>query len=57
VTYDIWLDSEDRMAKFTMLMKKVSRITATYSDYGADVHITAPDPSDVMAMPGGTTAG
>jgi hypothetical protein len=55
VTYDMWLDSQDRMAKFTMLMKKVTQVTATYSDYGADVHVTAPDPSDVMEIPGSTT--
>jgi hypothetical protein len=57
VTYDMWLDSQDRMAKFTMLMKKVSLVKATYSDYGADVNITAPDPSDVMAMPGSSASG
>jgi hypothetical protein len=57
VTYDMWLDSRDRIAKFKMLMKKVTQVTARYTDYGADVHITAPDPSDVMAMPGTTSAG
>jgi hypothetical protein len=54
LTYDMWLDSQDRMVKFTMLMKKVSRVSATYSDYGADVHVTAPDPSDVMELPSTT---
>ncbi|HEY3531400.1 MAG TPA: hypothetical protein VGK78_19815 [Nocardioides sp.] len=51
MTYDLWLDSQDRMARFTMLMKNVSRITATYTDYGADVHISAPPAADVMEMP------
>jgi hypothetical protein len=51
ITYDMWLDSQDRMAKFTMLMKKVSKVSATYSDYGADIHVTAPDPSQVMDVP------
>ena len=51
MTYDLWLDSQDRMARFKMLMKKVTQVTATYSDYGADVHITAPPASDVMEMP------
>lgn len=55
MTYDMWLDSEDRMAKFTMLMKRVSRVTATYTDYGADVHISAPPASQVMEMPSTTT--
>jgi hypothetical protein len=57
LTSDIWLDSQDRTAKFTMLMKKVSRVTATYSDYGAEVHITAPAPSRVTQLPGSTTTG
>jgi hypothetical protein len=56
VTYDVWLDSADRMARFTMLVKKVSRVTATYTDYGADVHITAPPPSQVTEMPGSATS-
>jgi len=51
--YDMWLDGQNRMAKFTMTMKKVARVTASYSDYGADVEITAPDPSDVTEMPSG----
>lgn len=53
MTYDMWLDSQDRMARFKMLMKRVSQVTATYSDYGVDLHITAPDPADVMEMPSG----
>jgi len=52
MAYDMWLDSQDRMARFTMLMKKVTRVTATYSDYGTDVHITAPDPAQVTEVPG-----
>jgi hypothetical protein len=54
MTYDMWLDGQDRMAKFTILMKRVSQVTATYSDYGADVHISPPAPSQVMEMPGST---
>jgi len=52
MSYDLWLDGEDRMAKFKILVKKVSQVTATYTDYGADVHITAPDPSKVTEMSG-----
>jgi hypothetical protein len=53
--YDLWLDSQDRIARFKMLMKNVTSVTATYSDYGADVHIAPPSPADIIAMPG--TAG
>jgi hypothetical protein len=55
VNYDLWLDSQDRMARFTVLLKKVSRMTASYTDYGADIHITAPPASQVVAMPSGST--
>jgi hypothetical protein len=51
-TYDLWLDDQGRMAKFKMLMKKVVSMTLTYSDFGASVDITAPDPSQVQSMPG-----
>nr|AIA11701.1 Unknown Function [uncultured bacterium] len=57
MTYDMWLDGESRMAKFTLLMKKVSKVTATYADYGADVHITAPPASQITELPGATTSG
>jgi hypothetical protein len=56
-TYDIWLDDENRMGKFTMLMKKVSKVTATYSDYGADVHIAAPPASQITELPGSIANG
>jgi hypothetical protein len=57
MTYDVWLDGKNRLARFTMLMKKVSRVTATYTDYGADVHISAPPASQVMQMPSTATNG
>lgn len=53
IGYDMWLDGQSRMAKFSMTMKKVAHVTATYTDYGADVNITAPDPADVVEMPSG----
>jgi hypothetical protein len=53
IGYDMWLDDQNRMAKFSMTMKKVAHVTATYTDYGADVNITAPDPADVVEMPSG----
>jgi hypothetical protein len=43
------------MARFTVLMKKVSKVTATYRDYGADVNITAPPASQIETAP--STAG
>jgi hypothetical protein len=55
MAYDLWLDGRDRISKFRLVMKKVSTVTATYRDYGADVSITAPDPSDIVTMPGSTT--
>ena len=51
MTYDVWLDSQERMARFKLLMKRVSQVTARYFDYGADLHITAPDPSKVVEAP------
>jgi hypothetical protein len=57
MTYDLWLDDQTRMAKFEMKMKKVMDVTATYSDFGSDVHITAPDPSDIESLPSGASTG
>jgi hypothetical protein len=55
IGYDMWLDGQNRMTKFTMTMKKVAQVTATYSDYGADVNISAPDPSQVTSIPGSSS--
>jgi hypothetical protein len=57
IAYDMWLDDQNRMTRFTMTMKNVAQVKATYSDYGADVNITAPDPSDVIEMPSGSPMG
>ena len=51
MAYDVWLDGQHRMARFTVLVKKVSKVTATYQDYGADVHIAAPPASQIEAAP------
>ncbi len=56
-TYDVWLDSEGRMARFVMLVKKSTRITATYSDYGSAEHVVAPPAADVTALPGTSANG
>jgi hypothetical protein len=53
MAYDVWLDSEGRFSKFRVLIPNMGTMSATYSDYGADVNITAPDPSDVTQMPNG----
>ncbi len=55
MAYDMWLDSQDRMARFKMLLKNVSQVTATYTDYGADVHITAPPASQITEIPGSSS--
>lgn len=55
MSYDVWLDGQHRMARFTVLLKKVSKVTATYQDYGADVNITAPPASQIETAP--STAG
>jgi hypothetical protein len=57
MTYDMWLDSQNRMARFNMVMKGVTAVKGTYSDYGTDVHIAAPDPSDIVALPGTSSSG
>jgi hypothetical protein len=54
MSYDVWLDSRHRMARFTVLLKKVSKVTATYQDYGADVNITAPPASQIETAPSAT---
>jgi hypothetical protein len=57
MTYDLWLDDQGRMARFKMLMKKVLSMSMSYSDFGAPVDITAPDPSKVQSLPSaGTTS-
>lgn len=54
MTYDVWLDGSGRMAQFKVLMKNVSAVTARYYDYGADVNITPPPPSDIETAPSAT---
>lgn len=57
MSYDMWLDDQNRMARFEMRMQKVMDVTATYSDFGSDVSITAPAPSDVESLPSGAFTG
>ena len=49
--YDVWLDSEGRLARFGLLVKNSMRLTATYSDYGSAPRVVAPPAAQVMALP------
>ncbi len=50
-TYDVWLDGDGRVAKLVMVVQKLMRLTASYSDYGTAAHVVAPPASQVMAFP------
>ena len=52
MAYDAWLDSQGRFSKFVVSVPKYLKLTATYTDYGAPVHVTAPPASQITAMPG-----
>jgi hypothetical protein len=52
LAYDMYLDSEGRMSQFKMAMPKLMTMTMTYSGFGDNVDIQAPDPSDITEMPG-----
>jgi hypothetical protein len=56
-TYDVWLDSEGRLARFVMMVKNSMKITASYSDYGTAAHVVPPPASQVMALPSGIATG
>lgn len=52
VSYEVWLDSDDRFRKTFMDMgKKLGSITMTLSDWGQDVEIKAPPADQVTEMP------
>ncbi len=67
ITYDIWLDDEDRLAKLHLDLPVAgaeSSVDVTASDWGKDVTIEAPPADEVTEMPdlgsmmpGGTVAG
>jgi hypothetical protein len=52
--YDVWLDAQGRLSKFHITVPQVTSLTATYTDYGADVHIAAPPASQVTQLPTGS---
>lgn len=53
VTYEIWLDGEDRFRQMTAEMGSLGTMKMTVSDFGKDVSIEAPSPDQVTEMPGG----
>jgi hypothetical protein len=67
ITYDIWLDDEDRLSRMSMDLPVAgmeSSIDVTASDWGKDVSIEAPPADEVTEMPdlgsmmqGGSVAG
>jgi len=52
LTYQVWLDSEDRMRKTSMDMGKLGTMNMEVFDWGKDVDITAPPANQVVEMPG-----
>ena len=66
ITYDVWLDDENRLSKMHMDLPVAgteSTVDIAASDWGKDVSIEAPPASEITEMPdlgsmtGGTTAG
>lgn len=55
MAYDTWLDAQGRFRKFVVSVPKFMTMTATYTDYGADVHIAAPPASQITTMPGASS--
>jgi len=51
LTYDIWLDGEDRLRKMTADLGKQASVEMEMTDFGADVKISAPPASQVTEMP------
>lgn len=54
LTYDLWLDEEDRISKMTMdipVAGTESSVDMTVSDWGEDVSIEAPPADEVTDMP------
>ena len=50
--YDAWLDDQGRFSKFVVSVPNYMSMKAHYTDYGADVHVTAPPASQITSMPG-----
>lgn len=54
VDYDTWLDGQGRLSKVVVTVPTYGKMTMRYSDYGADVNITAPPASQVTELPTGS---
>jgi hypothetical protein len=52
MAYDTWLDDEGRFTKFAVSVPNYMKMTAHYTDYGADVNVTAPPASQITQLPG-----
>ncbi len=58
ITYDVYFDGEGLFRQLTFdLGKQAGTSTMTYSDWGKDVSITAPRPSEITTLPGSTGGG
>lgn len=55
--YDTWFDDQGRFSKFVVAVPNFMRMSATYTDYGAPVDISAPPSADIIEMPGMTGNG
>ncbi len=51
--YDMWLDDKNRMVAMEMDLGGLGATTMTFSNWGDDVSIDAPDPSKVTKAPAG----
>jgi hypothetical protein len=51
LSYDVWLDGEDRVTKMTIELGKLGTMQMELSDFGKDVSIEAPPADQVTEMP------
>ena len=52
MSYDVWLDDQDRVTKMTVDLGKAGTLEMTLSDFGKDVSIEAPPADQVTEFPG-----
>ena len=53
ISYDVWIDNDNRVRQMKMSMGDLGAVTMTMSDWGEPVQIEAPPASEVTQMPGG----
>jgi hypothetical protein len=56
MAYDVWLDGQGRIGRFLVTVPKYLKMTATYTDYGTNVHIVPPPASQITTMPGANSS-